>query len=100
MSNYIIDGTRMELKLSGKFQVFKSAIIPQGTADKMPEINPKTVFHQVFPKNNSDSKYSNFYIVSKGSANAICVTPVNCSNVTISFTEEFICFETDLEEDY
>lgn len=49
MNNYIIDGTRMELKLYGKFQVFKSAIIPQGTIDKMPEIKPMSVFHKVFP---------------------------------------------------
>ena len=99
MNNYVIDGTKMELKLSGKFQVFKSAIIPQGTADKMPKIDSGSFFHQVFP-NNSNTEYSNFFIVSKGNTNAICVTPVNCSNVTISFTEGFICFETDLEEDY
>lgn len=39
MNNYVIDGTKMELKLSGKFQVFKSALIPQGTTDKMPKID-------------------------------------------------------------
>lgn len=93
MNNYIIDGTRMELKLSGKFQVFKSAIIPQGTADKMSEIKSPSFF----PQGSSNSKgtgYDNFYIISKGSNNGICVTPMNCRAVSIDFTNEFICFYT------
>lgn len=38
MNNYAIDGTKMELKLYSKFQVFKSTIIPQDTDNKMTEI--------------------------------------------------------------
>ena len=94
MSNYVIDGTKMELKLHGKFQVFKSAIIPQGTVDKMSEIKGSAFFTQ-WPSNNTDTGgYDNFYIISKGSNNAICVTPMNCRSVSIYFLDGFICFYT------
>lgn len=94
MNNYVIDGTKMELKLCGKFQVFKSAVIPQGTADKMTDITYPSFFAQG-PSNNKDTGYDNFYIISKGSDNAICVTPMNCRAVSINFTDGFICFVTD-----
>lgn len=89
MNNYVIDGTKMELKLCGKFQVFKSSIIPQGTAEKMSEIKHSSFFPQ-----GSDTGYDNFYIISKGSNNGICVTPMNCRAVSIDFKNEFICFYT------
>lgn len=93
MSNYVIDGTRMELKLFGKFQVFKSAIIPQDTANKMSEIKSPSFFPQG-SSGDKDIGYDNFYIVSKGTNNAICITPMNCRAISIYFRNEFICFYT------
>ena len=93
MNNYIIDGTKMELRLCGKYQVFKSAVIPQGTADKMSEIKRPSFFPQGL-SGDKDIGYDNFYIVSKGTNNAICITPMNCRAISISFTENCICFYT------
>ena len=94
MNNYIIDGTRMELKLCGKFQVFKSAIIPQDTVNKMSEIKSPSFFPQG-SSGGKDTGYDNFYIISKGTSNAICITPMNCRAISISFTENYICFYTN-----
>ena len=94
MNNYIIDGTRMELKLCGKFQVFKSAIIPQDTVNKMSEIKSPSFFPQG-SSGGKDTGYDNFYIISKGISNAICIMPMNCRAISISFTENYIYFYTN-----
>lgn len=93
MSNYIIDGTHRNLKLSGDFIVSKSAFIPASIINTMHKIIAPSYMYQG-SSNNRDECNDNHYYITTNDEGYICVTPLYHQTTFIEFAGEYISFKS------
>lgn len=90
MSNYIIDGTNKDLKLSGDFIVSKSAFVTESMAREMHKITSASYMYQGSSNNKDEWNNNHYYIVSDNEERSICVTPLYHQTTLIRFTDKCI----------